>query len=71
MAFLTDTFSAQGSLSEKIAAVWSRYSENATKRAMYRQTVRELGQLSSRELADLGLHHSEIRRVARQAAYGK
>ncbi|NOD92251.1 DUF1127 domain-containing protein [Ruegeria sp. HKCCD4884] len=35
---------------------------------MYRQTVNELSYLSNRELADLGLHRSMIRRVAMQAA---
>ncbi|MGI9368459.1 MAG: DUF1127 domain-containing protein [Ruegeria sp.] len=35
---------------------------------MYRQTVNELSALSGRELADLGLHRSMIRRVAMQAA---
>ncbi|NOD34705.1 MULTISPECIES: DUF1127 domain-containing protein [unclassified Ruegeria] len=35
---------------------------------MYRQTVNELSSLSNRELADLGLHRSIIRRVAMQAA---
>ena len=34
----------------------------------YRTTVRELQNLSSRELQDLGLSRGDIRRVARQAA---
>ena len=36
---------------------------------LYRQTVNELTALSGRELADLGLNRSEIKRVAYQAAY--
>ncbi len=35
---------------------------------VYRQTVTELSELSNRELADLGLHRSMIRRLAMQAA---
>ncbi|MDA8586472.1 DUF1127 domain-containing protein [Rhodobacteraceae bacterium] len=36
---------------------------------VYRQTLSELQNLSSRELADLGLHRSVLRSVAYQAAY--
>ena len=35
----------------------------------YLKTVEELSRLSSRELADLGINRSEIRRVARDAVY--
>ena len=43
--------------------------ERNARRRLYRETLRELGQLSNRELSDLGLHRSMIRRVAWQAAY--
>ncbi|MCL6652004.1 hypothetical protein A6R70_06850 [Agrobacterium rubi] len=33
----------------------------------YRQTVTELGRMSDRELSDLGIGRSDIRRVARTA----
>ncbi|MDZ7710264.1 MAG: DUF1127 domain-containing protein [Roseovarius sp.] len=36
----------------------------------YRRTVSELSDLTSHDLADLGLHRSEIRRVAHDAVYG-
>lgn len=36
---------------------------------MYRRTLNELGALSDRELADLGLNRSGLRRMAYQAAY--
>lgn len=36
----------------------------------YRRTVRELSALNGRDLADLGLHHSEIQRVAHDSIYG-
>lgn len=34
----------------------------------YRQTVSELGRMSTRELSDLGIERNNIRRVARTAA---
>lgn len=41
------------------------------RRKVYRETLRELKSLSSRELADLGISRSMITRVATEAAYGK
>ncbi|MCE8008932.1 DUF1127 domain-containing protein [Aestuariivita sp.] len=35
---------------------------------LYRRTLAEISALSNRELADLGLHRSELKRVAWQAA---
>lgn len=49
-----------GALSH-LAAAWRRH-------RLYRQTVRELGNLGDRELADVGLNRGSIRDVARQAA---
>ncbi|SMO36960.1 DUF1127 domain-containing protein [Paracoccus laeviglucosivorans] len=40
------------------------------RRALYRQTIRELHDLNSRELADLGISRSMIRSVAYEAAWG-
>lgn len=36
--------------------------------ALYRETVRELAQLSDRELSDLGIARFDISRVARESA---
>ncbi|MEX0351513.1 MAG: DUF1127 domain-containing protein [Paracoccaceae bacterium] len=36
---------------------------------VYRRTLGELSALSERELADLGMHRSMIRRIAMEAAY--
>jgi len=38
---------------------------------LYRRSVSELSDLSVRELADLGLHRSEIKRVAHETIYGQ
>lgn len=35
--------------------------------ARYRKTVKELTQLTDRDLADLGIHRSDIARVAKQS----
>lgn len=40
------------------------------RRKVYRETVRELRQLSNRDLNDLGISASMITRVANEAAYG-
>ncbi|WP_420014075.1 DUF1127 domain-containing protein [Tateyamaria sp.] len=44
--------------------------ERHAMRRVYRTTVNELSELSGRELADLGIHPSEIKRLAWEAAYG-
>ncbi|MBP1849879.1 DUF1127 domain-containing protein [Rhizobium halophytocola] len=36
----------------------------------YRQTITELGRMTDRELTDLGIGRSDIRRVARDAIAG-
>lgn len=46
-------------------------SERFAQYKVYRQTFRELAELSDRDLNDLGLHRSAIRGIAYQAAYGK
>ncbi|MCO6381423.1 DUF1127 domain-containing protein [Oceanicola sp. 502str15] len=54
----------------RIEAFFEARRENAAKRRVYRQTLRELQALSNRDLADLGIAPSMIRSVAFQAAYG-
>ena len=39
------------------------------RRRVFKNTYRELAVLSDRELTDLGLNRTEIRRIAWQAAY--
>lgn len=41
------------------------------RRRVYDETRRELGGLSNRDLADLGLDRVMIPQIAREAAYGK
>lgn len=71
MALAQDIRSIDAGLSGRIAALFAALSEGYQRRKVYRQTVRELRALSTRELADLGLHASMITRIAMEAAYGK
>ncbi|EPX76249.1 DUF1127 domain-containing protein [Salipiger mucosus] len=70
MAYATqDTTRAQSGLGNRISAFVEGLRENAARRRLYKQTMSELQSLSDRELGDLGLSRSMIRRVAWQAAY--
>lgn len=67
----TDLTSAQRSAAPvRIAGVLHRAADSWAKYRLYRRTLNELAGLSRRDLADLGLHRSMLRRVAWQAAYG-
>ncbi len=46
----------------------SRFAIWRKRNGAYRKTVRELSQMTDRELADIGLHRANIRDVALQAA---
>ena len=71
MAYATELNAAQAQLTDRLSAWWSHLQEVRTQRKLFTQTVRELNELSGRELADLGITRSEIRHVAWHAAYGK
>jgi uncharacterized protein YjiS (DUF1127 family) len=60
------TRTAATSLSARIDAVRAEFA----KWRLYRRTLAELQSLNGRELADLGLHRSMIKRIALDAAYG-
>jgi len=71
MADLNATRIAPLGLGDRIASALSSIKDAARRRAVYRQTLRELNALSARDLHDLGIHKSMIGRIAREAAYGK
>ncbi|QYK40694.1 MAG: DUF1127 domain-containing protein [Paracoccaceae bacterium] len=71
MAYVNDTRAATAGLADRLSAFVKTLREAARRRAIYRQTLRELNALSSRELADLGIHRTMITRIALEAAYGK
>ena len=53
-----------------IAKFVANIRENMARRSVYRQTLRELNDLTDRDLADLGMCRSNIRSVAYEAAWG-
>ena len=70
MATVSNTYFPAPTLRGNITQIWQTMRDNAAKRAVYRQTVKELDALSNRELADLGLSRSSIRSIAIEAAFG-
>lgn len=71
MAYAHTTRAAHGSIAEQIGALVERLKTSLVQRAIYRKTIQELNALSNRDLADLGIGRSQIRRVALEAAYGE
>lgn len=55
-------------LSARLSQLKSQLGAALARRRVYRTTVNELRALSNRELADLGLHRSMIKRIALDAA---
>ncbi len=62
---------AQPGLVERLARWFGTGSKLVEQRRVYRLTLRELGALNDRDLADLGIHRAMIDSIAREAAYGK
>lgn len=60
--------SADNGLAARFSTLVETIRLRAAKRKVFRQTFGELSSLSDRELSDLGLNRSEIRRIAWQAA---
>ncbi|WP_425045737.1 DUF1127 domain-containing protein [Primorskyibacter sp. S87] len=66
---LTTEYSASQTAAFNLKAVAEALNNRFACYRVYRKTYNELFALSNRELADLGLHRSSLRRVAYQAAY--
>ncbi len=71
MAHMTDTARSHDAVPVLHRAIGLRagLAERFGKYRLYRRTLDELASLSERELADLGIHRSQIREIATQAAY--
>lgn len=59
----------EGSGLGRLQAAVEGYRAAVARYRVYLNTFNEMNALSDRDLADLGLHRSELRRVAHQAAY--
>lgn len=68
MAYLTDTTTPLAAEISRTAAFFDRLSLRYRQRRAYRETLRGLSDLSSRELDDLGLNRGDLRRVSWEAA---
>ncbi|WP_037309449.1 DUF1127 domain-containing protein [Ruegeria halocynthiae] len=68
MAVATHHTALKGAPVTGLASLFEAAKTRFARYRVYRQTVNELSELSNRELADLGLHRSMIRRLAMQAA---
>lgn len=74
MTYFTDTTARSNLIERLMATVTSAFaaiSARHAKRRVYKTTLSELGELSNRDLADLGIARSEVRRIAWQAAYAQ
>ncbi|MEM6758243.1 MAG: DUF1127 domain-containing protein [Pseudomonadota bacterium] len=71
MAYYNDIAQRTDVLERLLATAAKLFNDAATRRArnrVFRVSMREMSVLSSRELADLGLHRSELKRIAWTAA---
>ncbi|WP_170400407.1 DUF1127 domain-containing protein [Ruegeria arenilitoris] len=68
MAAATHQSAIKGAPATVLASLIDAVKTRFVRYRVYSQTVNELSELSNRELADLGLHRSMIRRLAQQAA---
>lgn len=69
MVHLNEFHEARGGLLHRLLAVVSAMVRRFEREALSRATARELDELSDRELADVGLHRRDVRRVAREVAH--
>lgn len=71
MAYVNTSRVAHPGLADRLSALVVDMKKVMARRAIFKQTQRELNALSNRELADLGIGRSMITRLAQEAAYGK
>lgn len=70
MAYVSTAQVIPAALLERCKETLAGFGEQMIKRRIYRTTLQELQNLQTRDLDDLGINRTEIRRVAWEAAYG-
>lgn len=70
MAFATDFHGVNVDITGRFMATLKSAKLRFANHRVYRKTVSELSALSARELNDLGISPSMIKRIALEAAYG-
>ncbi|MBE0414012.1 DUF1127 domain-containing protein [Yoonia sp.] len=71
MTYQTETITGGFSFGDRIAALRTALTARRANHKIYTTTLRELQDLTDRDLADLGMSRSMIKSVALEAAYGK
>lgn len=69
MAIASNITTTNAGAFDRIQAAFGALSERVAQYKLYRATINELQELSNRELADLGISRSMIKRLAYEAAY--
>ena len=62
------TITSRPGFAPRLQQLRTAFADWSEQRRVYRNTLDELTQLNDRDLADLGLHRADLRRVAREAA---
>ena len=70
MTVQSATYAALPDFAGRIVALRTNIAQAAAKRKVYRTTLAELENLTTRDLADLGIARTSIRAIAYEAAYG-
>lgn len=70
MAYVSNSAPHFADLMARLHGLRDALRTRMAQQARYRQTRDELQALSNRELADLGIHRSEIARIAHEATRG-
>lgn len=68
MAYMNTTQTTGSTLGFRVAAIFNTVATRLKQRRLYRETFNGLNALTNRELADLGLHRSELHSIALESS---